>query len=33
MRIVRAFVERIGGELLIERGAKDQGSRFAVLFS
>ena len=33
MRIVRAFVERIGGELLIERGDKDQGSRFTVLFS
>ena len=33
MRIVRSFVEQIGGELLIERGDKDQGVRFSVLFS
>jgi two-component system, sensor histidine kinase PdtaS len=33
MRSVRAYVERIGGELLIERGDEDQGSRFTVLFS
>ena len=33
MRIVRSFVERIGGELLIGRGDKDQGARFTVLFS
>ena len=33
MRIVRSFVERIGGELRIGRGDNDQGTRFAVLFS
>lgn len=33
MRIVRSFVERIGGELLIGRGDNDQGARFTVLFS
>jgi two-component sensor histidine kinase len=33
MRIIRSFVERIGGELLIGRGDKDQGVRFTVLFS
>ena len=33
MRIVRSFVERIGGELVIGRGDKDQGARFTVLFS
>ena len=33
MRIVRSFVERIGGELLIGRGDKDQGARSTVLFS
>jgi two-component sensor histidine kinase len=33
MRIVRSFVERIGGELLMGRGDKDQGARFTVLFS
>jgi len=33
MRIVRSFVERIGGELLIGRGDKDQGAIFTVLFS
>jgi len=33
MRIVRSFVERIGGELLTARGDKDQGARFTVLFS
>lgn len=33
MRIVRSFVERIGGELLIECGDKDQGARFTVFFS
>ncbi|MEJ2378351.1 MAG: sensor histidine kinase, partial [Pseudolabrys sp.] len=33
MRIVRSFVERIGGELLIARGDKDQGTQFTVLFS
>jgi two-component system, sensor histidine kinase PdtaS len=31
MRIVRSLVERIGGELLIGRGDKDQGARFTVL--
>jgi two-component system, sensor histidine kinase PdtaS len=33
MRIIRSFVERIGGELRIGRGDKDQGTRFTVLFS
>lgn len=33
MRIVRSFVERIGGELLIGRGEKDRGARFTVRFS
>lgn len=32
MRIVRSFVERIGGELRIGRGEKNQGARFTVLF-
>ena len=33
IRIVRSFVERIGGELLVECADKDQGARFTVLFS
>ena len=33
MTIIRSFVERIGGELRISRGDKDQGTRFTVLFS
>ena len=33
MRIVRSFVERIGGELKIDRGDKNRGPRFTVLFS
>ena len=33
MIIIRSFVERIGGELRISRGDKDQGTRFTVLFS
>ncbi|MGP0090302.1 MAG: sensor histidine kinase [Xanthobacteraceae bacterium] len=33
MKIIRAFVERIGGELRIARGDKNQGTRFTVLFS
>jgi two-component system, sensor histidine kinase PdtaS len=33
MRIIRSFVERIGGELRIGRGDKNQGAQFAVLFS
>jgi two-component sensor histidine kinase len=32
MKIIRSFVERIGGELRIGRGDKDQGTRFTVLF-
>jgi two-component sensor histidine kinase len=32
MKIIRSFVERIGGELQICRGDKDQGMRFTVLF-
>jgi len=33
MRIVWSLVERIGGELRIGRGDKNQGARFTVLFS
>ena len=33
MRIVRSFVEQLGGELSIGRGDRDQGARFTVLFS
>jgi two-component system, sensor histidine kinase PdtaS len=33
MRIVRSFVEQIGGELRIGRGDKNEGARFTVLFS
>ncbi len=33
MRIIRSLVERIGGELRIARGDRDQGARFTVLFS
>ena len=32
MRIIRSFVERIGGELRIGRGDNNQGTRFTVLF-
>ena len=33
MRIIRSLVERIGGELRIGRGEKNQGTCFTVLFS
>jgi two-component sensor histidine kinase len=33
MRIFRSLVERIGGELRIDRGDNNQGARFTVLFS
>ena len=33
MRIVRSFVERIGGALRIDRGDNNQGTRFVVQFS
>jgi two-component system, sensor histidine kinase PdtaS len=33
MRIVRSLVERIGGELQIGQGDRNQGTRFTVLFS
>jgi two-component system, sensor histidine kinase PdtaS len=33
MKIIRAFIGRIGGELRIARGDKNQGTRFTVLFS
>ena len=33
MRVIRSFVERIGGELRIGRGDESQGTRFTVLFS
>jgi two-component sensor histidine kinase len=33
MRIIRSLVGRIGGELRIGQGDKDQGARFTVLFS
>jgi two-component sensor histidine kinase len=32
MRIIRSFVERIGGELRIGRGDNNQGTGFTVLF-
>jgi signal transduction histidine kinase len=32
MRIIRSFVERIGGELRIDQGDESQGTRFTVLF-
>lgn len=33
MRIIRSFVAKIGGELLIGQGAGGRGARFTVLFS
>lgn len=33
MRIIRFFVEQIGGELRIGRGDKNEGARITVLFS
>jgi len=33
MRIIRSFVAKIGGELLIGQGAGGKGARFTVLFS
>jgi two-component sensor histidine kinase len=33
MRIIRSFVERIGGELRIGRGDDNQGTRVTILFS
>ena len=33
MRIIRSFVDRIGGELRTGRGDNDQAARFTVLFS
>ncbi|WOJ91678.1 sensor histidine kinase (plasmid) [Methylocapsa polymorpha] len=33
MRIIRSFVQQIGGELRIGRGDKNQGARYTVLFS
>jgi two-component system, sensor histidine kinase PdtaS len=33
MRIIRSFVERIGGELRIGRGDDNQGTRVSILFS
>jgi two-component system, sensor histidine kinase PdtaS len=32
MRIIRSFVEQIGGELRIDRGDRNEGTRFAVRF-
>ena len=32
MRIIRSFVEQIGGELRIDRGDRNQGTRFTVRF-
>jgi two-component sensor histidine kinase len=32
MKIIRSFVEQIGGELRIDRGDRSQGTRFTVLF-
>jgi two-component sensor histidine kinase len=33
MKVIRSLVERIGGELRIGRGEKNQGAQFTVLFS
>ena len=33
MRIIRSFIERIGGALQIGRGDNNQGTRFTVQFS
>jgi two-component system, sensor histidine kinase PdtaS len=33
MKIIQSLVERIGGELRIDRGDQNQGARFTVLFS
>jgi two-component sensor histidine kinase len=33
MRIIRALVKQIGGELRIGRGDNNQGTRFTVLFA
>ena len=33
MKIIQSLVKRIGGELRIDRGDNDQGTRFTVLFS
>ena len=33
MKIIQSFVQRIGGELRIGRGDRNQGMRFTVLFS
>ncbi|MEJ0042631.1 MAG: sensor histidine kinase [Rhizomicrobium sp.] len=33
MKIVKSFVDRIGGELRFGRGDADQGARFTVTFS
>jgi two-component sensor histidine kinase len=33
MKIIRSLVERIGGELRTDRGKKDEGAQFTVLFS
>jgi two-component system, sensor histidine kinase PdtaS len=33
MRIVQSFVKQIGAELRIDRGDKNEGARFTVLFS
>ncbi len=33
MRIIRSFVERIGAELKVGRGDRNQGARLSVLFS
>jgi two-component sensor histidine kinase len=32
MRIIRSFVEQIGGELRIGRGDKNERTKFTVLF-
>jgi two-component system, sensor histidine kinase PdtaS len=33
MKIIRSFVEQVGGELRIDRGDRGHGTRFTVLFS
>jgi two-component sensor histidine kinase len=33
MKLIRSLVAGIGGELRIDRGDQDQGTRFTVLFA
>jgi hypothetical protein len=33
MKIIRSFIDRVGGALRIDRGDESRGTRFSVLFS